>query len=198
MTDNPDDPQLRLGRRDGWPDDLRHLLERYPREVWEGHANLGQMARFWLARHDMFRELSGALFQATHALREGTVPPEQFRQWFAPRMNFFLGELQSHHMIEDHHYFPVFTRAEKSLLKGFEILENDHETIHHGLEDLARSAQMLTRAIDGDTGLLTKASDGFADVSDGFLKLLRQHLADEEDLIVPVILDRSEAGLGLY
>jgi hypothetical protein len=43
-----------------------------------------------------------------------------------------------------------------------------------------------------------KASDGFADVADGFLKILRQHLADEEDLIVPVILDRSEAGLGLY
>jgi hemerythrin-like domain-containing protein len=197
MTIGPDDDNLALGHRTGWPDELRHLLERYPREIWDGHANLGDMARFWLARHDMFRELSEAMLQATHALREGKLPPAQFRQWFAPRMNFFLGELQTHHMIEDHHYFPVFTRAEKSLLKGFEILENDHETIHHGLEDLARSAQMLTTAIDGETPLLMKASDGFADVSDGFLKILRQHLADEEDLIVPVILDRTEAGLGI-
>jgi hemerythrin-like domain-containing protein len=146
----------------------------------------------------MFRELSDALLQATRTLREGDIPPDQFRQWFAPRMRFFLGELHGHHMIEDHHYFPVFTRVEKSLVKGFEILENDHEMIHHGLEDLARSAQMLTRAIDGDTPLVMKASDGFADVADGFLKILRQHLADEEDLIVPVILDRSETGLGLY
>lgn len=198
MTTSSNDPELALGRRHGWPDDLRFLLERYPREVWDGHPNLGQMAQFWMARHDMFRELSDALFKATGALREGTIPPEQFRQWFVPRMNFFLGELQGHHMIEDHHYFPVFTRAEKRLVSGFEILENDHGTIHHGLEELARSAQMLTQAIDGNTPLVMKASDGFADVADGFLKLLRQHLADEEDLIVPVILDRSEAGLGLY
>ena len=198
MTHSPQDADLTLGRRTGWPEELRHLLVRYPREVWTGHANLGQMAQFWLDRHNMFRELTEALLQATNALREGAVPPDQFRQWFAPRMNFLLGELQTHHMIEDQHYFPVFTRAEKSLLKGFEILENDHEMIHHGLEDLAGSARILTTAIDGGTPLVMKASDGFADVSDGFLKILRQHLADEEDLIIPVILDRSEAGLGMY
>jgi iron-sulfur cluster repair protein YtfE (RIC family) len=197
MTNSPENPDLILGKRTGWPEELRHLLIRYPREVWTGHANLGQMAQFWLDRHNMFRELTEALLQATHQLREGKVPPEQFRQWFAPRMNFLLGELQTHHMIEDQHYFPVFTRAETSLLKGFEILENDHEMIHHGLEDLARSAQILANAVDGDTPLLMKASDGFADVSDGFLKILRQHLADEEDLIIPVILDRTEAGLGI-
>jgi len=197
MTPSPVDPQLRLDQRTGWPEELRHLLLRYPREVWTGHANLGQMAQFWLDRHNMFRELTQSLLQATHALREGHVPPDQFRQWFAPRMNFLLGELQGHHMIEDQHYFPVFVQAEKSLVKGFDILENDHEMIHHGLEDLARAAQMLAGAIDGDTPLVMKASDGFADVTDGFLKILRQHLDDEEDLIIPVILDRTEAGLGI-
>ena len=48
---------LALARRSGWPDDLRVLIARFPREQWEGHANLGEMARFWLSRHDMFREL---------------------------------------------------------------------------------------------------------------------------------------------
>lgn len=191
-------PEFDLATRTGWPEELRHLLDRYPREVWPGHTNLGQMAQFWLARHDMFRELSEAMSQAVHALREGEVPPEGFREWFAPRLNFLLGELQSHHMIEDRHYFPVFIRAEKSLLKGFEVLEADHGTIHHALEDLARSGQMLAGAIDGSTPLIAKASAGYAEVSDGFMKILRQHLADEEDLIIPVILDRTEAGLGMY
>ncbi len=188
---------LDLASRSGWPDDLRHLLERYPREVWTGHVNLGDMARFWLARHEMFRELSQALVQAAGALREGDVPPDQFRQWFAPRLNFLLGELQTHHMIEDRQYFPVFVRAETSLAKGFDVLEADHETIHHALDDLARSGQMLAGAVDGGTPLVTRAADGFATVSDGFMKILLQHLADEEDLIVPVILDRTEAGLGI-
>lgn len=188
---------LDLTNRTGWPADLRHLLDIYPREIWNDHVNLGDMARFWLARHDMFRDLSQALNQAVGALREDEMPPDRFRQWFAPRLNFLLSELQTHHMIEDQHYFPVFVRAETSLLKGFEILETDHETIHHALANLARSGQMLAGAIDSDTPLIVKAADEFSDVCNGFLKLLLQHLADEEDLIVPVILDRSEAGLGI-
>ena len=55
----------------GWPADLRVLFERYPREVWPAHPNLGETARFWLARHDMFRELGGALIAGTAAFREG-------------------------------------------------------------------------------------------------------------------------------
>ncbi|MEJ2436093.1 MAG: hypothetical protein P8Y53_24210, partial [Pseudolabrys sp.] len=52
---------LALARRTGWPDDMRVLLQRYPREAWQGHANLGEMARFWLSRHAMFRELGGMI-----------------------------------------------------------------------------------------------------------------------------------------
>jgi hypothetical protein len=33
--------------------------------------------------------------------------------------------------------------------------------------------------------------------SDVLLSQLRRHLADEKDLIIPLILDRSEAGLGV-
>ena len=57
----PNPPRLKhlaLARRSGWPDDLRVLIARYPREQWDAHANLGEMARFWLSRHAMFRELS--------------------------------------------------------------------------------------------------------------------------------------------
>ncbi|HMJ42173.1 MAG TPA: hypothetical protein VK522_07840, partial [Pseudolabrys sp.] len=36
---------LDLASRSGWPEDLRVLIEQFPREQWEGHANLGAMAR---------------------------------------------------------------------------------------------------------------------------------------------------------
>src|SRR4051794_9030823 len=61
---------LALDSRSGWPTDLRLLIDRYPREVWQSHANLGAMAQFWLSRHDMFREIGAALEDATGAFRD--------------------------------------------------------------------------------------------------------------------------------
>ena len=52
---------LALAQRHGWPEELRTLLDRYPREVWAAHENLGQMCQFWLSRHNMFRELAAAI-----------------------------------------------------------------------------------------------------------------------------------------
>src|SRR5262245_55412259 len=66
---------LALARRSGWPDDLRVLLARYPREQWDSHANLGDMARFWLSRHALFRELSGGIGLITPHGRAGHVRP---------------------------------------------------------------------------------------------------------------------------
>src|SRR6266850_8369047 len=97
---------LSLDSRAGWPADLRLLIDRYPRECWTGHANLGAMAQFWLARHDMFREIAAALGEATTAFREGTASPQDFRAWFPPRLQFFLQQLNAHHQVEDLHYFP--------------------------------------------------------------------------------------------
>src|SRR5665647_2795195 len=42
---------LALASRSGWPEDLRVLIARFPREQWQGHANLGEMARQPEARH---------------------------------------------------------------------------------------------------------------------------------------------------
>ncbi len=111
------DDGLSLEQRTGWPQDLRVLLERYPREVWPGHANLGERMRFWLDRHGMFRELGGALQTATGQFREGRLAAPEYRAWFVPRLQFFLSELHKHHHIEDIGYFPLFRQAEPRLLK---------------------------------------------------------------------------------
>src|SRR5262245_44317222 len=120
---------LALDSRAGWPTDLRLLIDRYPREVWQGHANLGAMAQFWLSRHDMFRDIATALDDATAAFRNGTAEAADFRAWFPPRLRFFLQQLNAHHQVEDLHFFPVFQEAEARLAHGFEVLESDHHTI---------------------------------------------------------------------
>lgn len=186
-----------LGRRTGWPEDLQVLLARYPREIWPGHPNLGATARFWLQRHAMFRTLADALSGGIGEFRAGGRTPGEFRQWFAPRLNLFLGELDAHHRIEDAHYFPVFAAAEARLSLGFEVLERDHETIHGDLLRTVETANALLDALARDPDAARRAADAYAAHNAAMLARLRRHLSDEEDLIVPLILDRTESSLGI-
>jgi len=186
---------LDLQSRVGWPPELRTLLEKYPRELWPGHRNLGATARFWLDRHDGFRQLGGVLRTATAEFREGTLSPAEFRRFFAPRLQFFLENLEGHHYVEDHHYFPVFRAAEAQLAKGFDVLESDHEAIHAEIMRTVESANGLLRTMESDDDARRVATELYADTSERLLKFLVRHLDDEEDLIMPVILDQGERKL---
>ena len=172
------------------------LIERYPREVWSGHANLGAMAQFWLQRHDMFREIGAALDAATTAFREGTATAADFRAFFPPRLQFFLQQLNAHHQIEDLHYFPVFQAAEARLAHGFDVLEADHHRIHGQIDATVEAANTFLRTPANDAAAKA-AGEGYAQANSHLLRLLTQHLGDEEDLIIPLILDRGEGPLGV-
>ncbi len=195
MTDN--DHCLTLGRRDKLPDDLRYLFERYPRGEWQGHANLGGMAQFWLQRHDMFRELGGMLTHSVAEYRDGRLEAQTFASFFVPRLQFFLQQLNGHHQIEDMHYFPVFVRAEAGLKRGFDLLDSDHHVIHEALERNAHGANAFLGKLPEGRDAARFAADAYAADTEDLVAMLLRHLEDEEDLIVPVILDRGEASLGL-
>jgi hypothetical protein len=187
---------LALDTRAGWPADLRLLIERYPRETWTGHANLGAMAQFWLQRHDMFREIGASLDAATTAFREGTATAADFRAFFPPRLQFFLQQLNAHHQIEDLHYFPVFQAAEARLAHGFDVLEADHHLIHGQIDATVEAANAFLRTPANDAAAKA-AGEGYAQANSHLLRLLTRHLGDEEDLIIPLILDRGEGPLGV-
>jgi Hemerythrin HHE cation binding domain len=186
---------LELGSRAGWPAELRILLQKYPREIWPAHANLGETARFWLKRHEFFRKLGGSLGAATAEFREGRVGAEPFRAFFAPRLQLFLSQLEGHHQIEDVHFFPLFRAAEARLARGFEVLEGDHDAIHREISGVVEAANRLLHAIEGPADPQRAATELYADASERLLNSLARHLEDEEDLIVPVILEQGERQL---
>jgi hemerythrin-like domain-containing protein len=188
---------LALASRSGWPEDLRVLLAKYPREQWQGHANLGEMARFWLSRHDMFRELAGMIRAIEAEFREGRLPPADFPGQFVPRLQFLLSQLEAHHQIEDHHFFPIFRAADERLARGFDVLESDHHAIHGDMARVAETANGLLRALQGSADTMRARGDDYAAASGALLKGLIRHLDDEEDLIVPLILERGEQALGV-
>ena len=184
--------------RSGLPDDLRHLVAKYPRDVWQSHANLGAMARFWLQRHDMFRELGTMLTGSVTDYREGRLEAQPFAQFFVPRLQFFLQQLHGHHQIEDAHYFPVFQRAEMRLARGFDLLDADHHVIHDALGANAQAANDFLGRLGQGRDAARYSADAYAGDAERLVRLLTRHLADEEDLIIPLILDRGEDALGVH
>jgi len=188
---------LDLDLRAGWPDDLRVLLEKYPRAVWQGHVNLGELARFWLHIHDGFRQAGMTLARGAADFREGRMTPAEYRSWLVPRLQTFLGHLEGHHNIEDYQFFPVFSAAEPRLVRGFEVLETDHGNIHAAMQESFDSATAFLGASEADRDALIRAADRYADAGQALLKKLGRHLEDEEDLIIPLILDRGEGPLGM-
>lgn len=189
--------ELALDVRAGLPEDLKVLLAHYPREAWTSHGNLGEMARFWLSRHAMFRELGAALEQAGDHFRNDKLSAREFASFLAPRLQFFLQQLHAHHHIEDDHYFPIFRRVDERLARGFDILDRDHDMLSERIERSVVAANRLLRTLDGPPDETKGATEDYAKCGATLLHGLMRHLDDEEDLIVPLILDRGEEALGV-
>lgn len=187
-------PAELLGSRSALPADLTWLVHQYPREVWPRHPNLNDLAQFWLQRHAMFRELGRMLDGGIAAFRENDQRPMEFAGWLAPRIRFFLAELEGHHTVEDDHYFPIFKRADVRLARGFDLLDSDHHIIHDALERNAEVAKDFFARLSSPQDA-RRAADLYADENERLVALLARHLDDEEDLVVPMILDR---GGGLF
>ena len=81
--------ELALERREGLPDALRVLLNDYPRGTWEEHGNFGEMVRFWLERHMMFRDVLAQMTADTQAYIDKEMEGPQY----APRLSRYGGML---------------------------------------------------------------------------------------------------------
>ncbi len=82
-------------------------------------------------------------------------------------------------------------------MAGFDILEKDHVVIHAAMDRMADAANAFMQVDAESKDAMRRAADAYADTGDWLMKLLAQHLGDEEDLVIPLILDRGEESLGL-
>lgn len=188
---------LALGSRTGLPEELLFLAKIHPRDTWGGNPGLAGTGDIWLSNHDYFRAATASIAEGLTELREKATMSYDTGPSFHRHANRLLGTLDGHHRIEDNHYFPMFQKAEPRLLRGFEILDADHGIIHDVIEEFATTAQDFLHRIGRAQGPMTSdarfATDEMASVLDRFGRILRQHLADEEDLVIPLILERARA-----
>ncbi len=177
---------MKLGIRQGLPEDLLFLTGRHPREFWRGRSAL--------ANHDYFRALIGRIGDHLTRLRDSGETSYDSGPVLRCHIGSLLGSLDGHHRVEDHHYFPMFQRAEPRLIRGFEILDADHHMIHDAIDEPAATTQDSLRRLGQAEGVMTgdqrRAVNDLAAAVNRIAPILRQHLADEEDIVIPLILER--------
>jgi hemerythrin-like domain-containing protein len=178
-----------IDRRTGWPDELRVLLKAYPRDSWPQTAT--PMARFWLDRHDYFRHETLAVQTAVRDYREQQLAPFDLARRVVYRLQVCLSHLHGHHQLEDFHYFPAFRAAEKRLAGGFDVLAQDHESLHESIGRIADKMNVLSRT-NQESDEQRRAADEFSDANELLYRRLGRHLDDEEDLIIPILLAHGQ------
>ncbi|MGN8200018.1 hemerythrin domain-containing protein [Salinisphaera sp. RV14] len=187
---------LRLPNRETLPPRIAFLREHYPKSRWQVHGNYGELAAFWLEVHDSLRAQGGALQRMTREFREGeSGGASAFQRSFMPRLGRYLQHLEGHHHIEDGHYFPRFRALDRRMRLGFDLLENDHEIIHAAVLRVADSARAFMQALARGEDAGRFAADDYIAGADRLLTLLGQHLTDEEDLVIPAMLEHTEQPL---
>ena len=190
------DAATALDARAGLPEGLGALLSRHPREGWRAHPEFGPLTTFWMERHVMFRRMLDALGADARAAQDGTMDPAEHARRLSRVGGAFLDGLHGHHSIEDDHYFPRLIALAPSLERGFAILDADHHRLHEELDGFAQAANAVLR------GLAPGAGDGRDAVGrlgrdlDRLQGFLDRHLLDEEDLVVPILLEMGESRVG--
>lgn len=192
----PPPPDLSLPTRPGLSADIAFLRAAYPQPTWRAHGNFGELAAFWLQVHDGLRQQGEALRHVTTAFREGTSDADGFSRQFVPQFNHFLQHLTGHHQIEDAAYFPRFRALDRRMVAGFDLLEHDHQLIHEALLGSVDSARALLAALPGAIDARRRAADLHAETTDRLHTLLARHLADEEELVIPAMLEHGERSVG--
>jgi len=179
-------PADHVAVRPGLSDDLRKLLVAIPKEKWQDHPNYWRGADFWQGVHRAILSQSGAFAGGLQelselsgdALERGLLLNE-LRQLGRQ----LLGHAHVHHHVEDDHYFPRLKRAYPRLARPIDLLDGDHRALEENLAAVDEHLRVLsTETADRDT--IGRALDDARALD----RLLNRHIADEEDIVIPVLL----------
>lgn len=204
MTDKQFSPTKPIDiRQEPLSDDMRVLLQDYPRKAWPDHPHFKDATRQWMGAHDMFRKLSATVARETEHYLDKTRSDVEFAKRLSLYGSRLLGNLHGHHAWEDYEFFPELSRADSRFDKGLEILENDHVILDEVLDRFTTKANDIISLVQnswssvangGKEDKLRHMSGELHQISDSIEQLLKRHLADEEDLIVPIIIHHKLRG----
>ncbi|GAA6208564.1 hemerythrin domain-containing protein [Cognatishimia sp. WU-CL00825] len=180
--------------RQGLPQDMQLLLRDYPRDAWPGHPNFARATQNWMRAHQMFRKLAEILEADTKGILDKQTDPERFAARLGHYGNQLIGNLHGHHGWEDHSFFPELQAADDRFERGLEMLESDHVEMDGLLDNLTRNANRYLKLSDLSPKDAENELPAILANTQAIGRFLTRHLADEEDLVVPIILHHKLRG----
>lgn len=181
-------------RTTAMPDEMRTLLADYPRDSWDANPHFKEATKRWLGAHKMFRRLGELVRLDAEAYLDKQRAPEDYAKRLSFYGNQLVGNLHGHHGWEDHSYFPELSAADPRFDRGLEILEKDHENLDKVLDDFTQAANRTIQLNQLDETAARDAAGSVHDAAHTIEAFLARHLADEEDLAVPIILHHRLRG----
>jgi hypothetical protein len=184
-----------VARPHGWSTELGFLLARHPRPAWP--ARHSPTVEFWLGVHERLRRDCAGIRAATDDYGSERLSAAQLAVVATPRLRGLVAAMHGHHQIEDFQYFPAFRRAEPRLGRGFELLETEHADLRADIDaavaalaELRTAAERATHANAAAT--LALGAQRYTERAERLCARLVRHLGDEEDLVVPLLLEHGD------
>lgn len=181
-------------RQDEMPQEMRFLLNDYPRDSWDAHPGFREKTKHWLGAHQMFRRVAERIRLDSEMLMNKDMGLDDFAQRLSHYGGNLVGNLHGHHGWEDHSYFPELSAADPRFDAGLEVLEQDHEDLDKVLDDFTRTANRLIKLTTLDEAQAYEEVGQVHETSKTIEAFLKRHLSDEEELAVPIILHHRLRG----
>jgi iron-sulfur cluster repair protein YtfE (RIC family) len=184
---------LLLDTRRGLPQDLLFLAKSYPKLGWDEQLHFNYLVQTWLGIHRMFRAQAHRIDAGVETVLNGEQDAAEMLPQFRSDVEQLLSHLDQHHRIEDHHYFPQFQQLEPRLAQGFEIMEADHHVIAEAIYTLSGQSRAFSAAVETpkpDLSETDRLAHALKQTITKFRANMRRHLDDEEDLVIPLVIDR--------
>ena len=181
-------------RTEDMPADMQVLLGEYPRDSWEGHAGFKDKTRHWLGAHQMFRRLGASLRKDAEHFLDRDMDAQDYAERLSRRGNGMVMNLHGHHGWEDRSFFPELSQADARFDAGLEVLESDHAELDRVLEAFTNRANRTLKLVQLDEASAREEAVHVHQLSETIEAFLARHLADEEELAVPIILHHRLRG----
>lgn len=181
-------------RTDPMPAEMGELLAIYPRDTWQAHPGFREKTRHWLGAHQMFRGLAAQVRKDAEGFLDNAVDSGEYAERLSSLGGALVANLHGHHRWEDASYFPELSAADPRFERGLEVLEKDHADLDQVLDDFVGAANRAIKLIDLDVIQARDEVGAFHGCAECIETFLKRHLADEEELAVPIILHHRLRG----
>jgi len=131
------------------------------------------------AVHAMFRREFGLM---PHLVRAAAVGDTQRVTLVADHVALVSGVMSEHDRAEDRHIWPLLReRCPEECTSLLDVAEGQHQDVEKGLLQVEQARELWRESASAQT------RDALAKIIDGFIPVINEHLAIEEERVVPLV-----------